>query len=596
MGLWIGLGLLVLASGPVALVVVLRLAGEVRALRRAVEARAAGGPVAPAPPRPATVVAGAPAPADVRAGVVALPRPRRDLESAFGGAWLTWLGVLALFFGTAFFLATDLRGSTVAGTGQVLVGVLVGALFLVAGRFAARRAQRFLGLGFLGGGIALLDLAAYAAYAFHHLVAGAVVFPFLFAVAVLGALLAMREDSRTIATLTLVGALSTPLFLRMESDPAPALFAYLVVVNLGAGLVATRRAWHALSLVAFAGTVLVVGLWWGRNFDRDARATACVGTTALWFLFAWQGLFAGRTPRPLGALGIAQAVVTLANGLAYATALHRLLGPDLVALRGLAIGLLALVYVGGGRVGLYAGARRDAALVTEYAGIVLAAVAVPVQFDLAWIGLGWAALALVLLQAGVTLPSFAHRALGLALLGAAAVRIVFFDTQTALRGTAALRPVVNGEFAVGVCVAGAAAAAAWLLHRRRHALGRHEAAWIDVLAVVGAALLLWRLSVEVLAVFAALDAARATSTSGRAALLTLSLVWAAYAGIAIAIGLWARYRPLRAFGIVVLGLLVLKVFVFDLQALERGYRIASFVGVGLLLLAISVLYQRERRT
>jgi uncharacterized membrane protein len=35
---------------------------------------------------------------------------------------------------------------------------------------------------------------------------------------------------------------------------------------------------------------------------------------------------------------------------------------------------------------------------------------------------------------------------------------------------------------------------------------------------------------------------------------------------------------------------------FDLSVLETGYRIASFLGVGIVLLAISVLYQRERRT
>ena len=34
----------------------------------------------------------------------------------------------------------------------------------------------------------------------------------------------------------------------------------------------------------------------------------------------------------------------------------------------------------------------------------------------------------------------------------------------------------------------------------------------------------------------------------------------------------------------------------DIQTLEKGYRIASFVGVGLLLLLISILYQRERRS
>jgi uncharacterized membrane protein len=500
---------------------------------------------------------------------------------------------LALFFGAAFFLAIDLRGSAVAGAGQVLIGALVGALFLVAGHFATRRAQRFLGLGLSGGGIALLDLAAFAAHAFHHLVPGIVVFPFLFAVAVLGAVLALREDSRTIVALTLIGALATPLFLRLESIAAPVLFLYLVAVVLGAALVATRRAWHALPFVAFAGTAIIVCVWWAQSYDRDARFFTVAGTTTLWLLFTWQGLTAGATNRPLG---VARGVVALANGLAYAVALHQALAPDLVFLRGLVIALLSLVTVAAARIAFARGAHRDAALVTEYAGVVLAAVAVPVQFDLAWVGLGWAMLALVLVQAGLALPSRAHRVLGLVLLAAAAVRIVFFDTRTAFSTYSATHPVLNGEFAVGACVAGADVVAAWLLHRRRDVLGHGEAAWIRVLVLAGAALLLWRLSVEVMAAFSALDTARGRPDSYRAALLTLSLVWAAYAGVAIAIGFAARYRPLRLFGIAVLGILVFKVFVFDLQALTGGYRIASFAGVGLLLLAISILYQRERRT
>ena len=91
-------------------------------------------------------------------------------------------------------------------------------------------------------------------------------------------------------------------------------------------------------------------------------------------------------------------------------------------------------------------------------------------------------------------------------------------------------------------------------------------------------------------------AQRRSRTWVLAALLTLSLIWATYAGVAILAGLLARYRPLRLFGVGVLGVLVVKVFLFDMQALRSGYRIASFAGVGLLLLAISVLYQRERRT
>jgi uncharacterized membrane protein len=592
-GVWIVLALVLLASGPVALVLVLRLRAQVSALREAQRAVAtAGSPalsrghVSSVPAEPSLAALPAPAPA-----APAFASRRRDLESAFGGAWLTWLGVLALFFGTAFFLATDLRGAALSGAGQVLIGALVGALFLIAGRWSAGRTQRFLGLGLLGGGIALLDLAAYAAYAFHHLIPGIVVYPFLFAVALLGAALALREESFTIAALTLCGALVTPLFLRLEADPARVLFPYLVAVNVGAAVVATRRAWRPLPPIAFAGTLLLVVLWWAGRYDLDARAAAWSGTTALWLLFAVQALVA-RGVR----LGVERGVMTLANALAYATAVHRLLAPDLVVLRGVAMGLLALVYVAGARFAARAGAPPAAAALAEYAGIVLAAIAVPVQFDLAWVGLGWAALALALVHAGLALPSRAHRVLGLALFAAAAVRILVFDTRAALGSGAALRPIANGDFVVGACVAAAVVVAAWMLHRHRDKLAPGEAGWIDVLAVAGAALLLWRLSVEVWATFAAREAARATPGALRlAALLTLSLVWAVYAGAAVVTGLATRYRPLRLFGIVVLGLLVAKVFVFDLQMLERGYRIASFVGVGLLLLAISVLYQRERR-
>jgi uncharacterized membrane protein len=54
-------------------------------------------------------------------------------------------------------------------------------------------------------------------------------------------------------------------------------------------------------------------------------------------------------------------------------------------------------------------------------------------------------------------------------------------------------------------------------------------------------------------------------------------------------------RSVRLAGMALLGLVVLKVFAVDMRALSAGYRIISFVGVGALLLAISLLYQRERR-
>jgi uncharacterized membrane protein len=76
--------------------------------------------------------------------------------------------------------------------------------------------------------------------------------------------------------------------------------------------------------------------------------------------------------------------------------------------------------------------------------------------------------------------------------------------------------------------------------------------------------------------------------------LALSIGWLAYAAVAVAMGFWKRRRSLRLAAIAMLGITVLKVFAVDLSFLGQGYRILSFLGLGVLLLAASFLYQKHR--
>jgi uncharacterized membrane protein len=73
---------------------------------------------------------------------------------------------------------------------------------------------------------------------------------------------------------------------------------------------------------------------------------------------------------------------------------------------------------------------------------------------------------------------------------------------------------------------------------------------------------------------------------------TLSLTWAAYATAAIVVGIRRRYAPIRYFAMLLFAITILKVFVIDMAELERVYRIVSVIGLGVMLLATSYLYQR----
>jgi uncharacterized membrane protein len=153
---------------------------------------------------------------------------------------------------------------------------------------------------------------------------------------------------------------------------------------------------------------------------------------------------------------------------------------------------------------------------------------------------------------------------------------------------------LNGDFLVGVATTAVLGFSAWVVSRNRDRIRPWERRLVTPFILVAASLLLWRVSVESVLVFKSREALLGADLH-LPLLLTLSLIWAVYAGLLIGAGFLFRYRPIRFLGITVLAVLLFKVFLLDMQALEKGYRIASFVGVGLLLLLISILYQRERR-
>ncbi len=57
-------------------------------------------------------------------------------------------------------------------------------------------------------------------------------------------------------------------------------------------------------------------------------------------------------------------------------------------------------------------------------------------------------------------------------------------------------------------------------------------------------------------------------------------------------GIWRSRQPIRLTAIALFGLAILKIFIYDLSFLATLYRIFSFIGLGVLLLLVSFLYQR----
>ena len=160
-------------------------------------------------------------------------------------------------------------------------------------------------------------------------------------------------------------------------------------------------------------------------------------------------------------------------------------------------------------------------------------------------------------------------------------------------------PLFNHTFLAFVLLVAAYAAAVRLYTRWDGRLNDEERSVVPALVVVANILALVALSAEAVGYFESrriLDAdAGSQRDIGLAKQLSLSVVWALYGAGLLLVGRVRRSRLLRLMALALLGLTTLKVFFLDLSALDRAYRIVSFIVLGAILLAVSYLYQKSQQ-
>jgi uncharacterized membrane protein len=132
------------------------------------------------------------------------------------------------------------------------------------------------------------------------------------------------------------------------------------------------------------------------------------------------------------------------------------------------------------------------------------------------------------------------------------------------------------------------AAFAFLFARR---LPEVAPGWVAMAAgVIGLALVFAYLTLEVRHAFH--GAILVGGRTSDAEWYSYSVVWLVYAGALLALGFHRRDPRLRHAALAIVLVTVIKVFVWDMAELSGLYRAASFLGLGLSLVAIGWLYQR----
>jgi uncharacterized membrane protein len=246
-------------------------------------------------------------------------------------------------------------------------------------------------------------------------------------------------------------------------------------------------------------------------------------------------------------------------------------------------------------------ARRRLGYLALFAAVAMGflAVAVPLQLDRQWITVAWALEAAAVWWLFGRLPHPGLKAFGALLFAGVGARLLL--NPEVLRYQERGLPVLNWLlYTYGVpalcCLLGA-----WLLKRAESAR-RHPPDW-DLLpgdrtqlapaaSLLGLLLIFALINLEIIDFFSTARYVELSMERQFARDLAMSSAWAIYAMALLLIGLWRRVRGLRILSLGFLLLTVAKVFLYDLANLVGLYRILSFLGLGVALILVSLLYQR----
>jgi len=665
--------------------------------------------VVPPPFEPEPVRAPAPvmSPAPATASPPAPARPPLDLEQRIGARWATWVGIVVILVAAALFLRWAFDNAYLGPAARVGVGIVGGLVMLLGGLSLHRRRDvPYLSEGLSGGGLGCLYLSLFAAHSLYGLIGAAAAFGSMFAVTLLGALVAVLTSRLSTAVLAVLGGLITPVLLQVERPDERNLLAYLLVLDVLALVVARFRTWPALTQLAWGGSALLLlpTLWQTPEAPHPLARLLLLSALFLVFLAApvFRERATGLRSQPI------DLALVVANAAGYFWAVYVTLEATRPGLEGpWAVGLAVLYRL----VSSDYGSRvpDDPAPVMVHEGIAwtFLTLAIPLVLNAQWVTLAWAVQGVMLLWLASRVPATVAAWGGLAALLLAGARVVAFDRYW----SADVVAVWNLTFLIHLLVAVALVAGGWLGGRvlaegpwqpSRRLL--RAALWVA--SVVTLAVLFWReptglwpatlLTLELVVVgwlargstspafpvaipFLSLvltlrvlladdDLARAAAgsllglpllsragaclaiglaggalaqapadsarhvgriLSGAAGLLFLfvlsvawtrhqdalemaarasgrlpdgdvgwrtqaglSVLWTAYAAVSLAWGFARRNPAVRYAALGLLGLTVLKVFAVDFAAVKTSYRILSFLVLGVVLLLVSLVYQK----
>jgi len=378
------------------------------------------------------------------------------------------IGMVVMFFGVSFLV----KYASSQGLFPIefrLTGVIIGAIALLIFGWKTRLRTGGYGLVLQGGGVAIIYLTLFAAAKIYGLIPLGIAFALLFLVVILGVLLALLQNTQTLAILATAGGFLAPILTSTGEGSHVGLFSFYLILNLGILAIALYKAWRLLNWIGFMFTFVITAAWGVLKYEPILYASTQPFLIAFFALYLTVSiLFSFKQPTNLKGMVDGSLVFGLplvAFGLQTALLKHTEYGLAISAV------VLAAIYLLLSATLSRRYLQTHRVLVESFLalGVSFATLAVPLALDASWTSVTWALEATGLVWVGLRQERLRPRFVGYLLHGAAAISLVIINGIHT--GTT---PIISGDFIGLILLSLTAFVIAYLLHLFNDRLGNAE--------------------------------------------------------------------------------------------------------------------------
>jgi uncharacterized membrane protein len=524
-------------------------------------------------------------------------RSSESLEGTIGKLWLNRIGIIAILIGVAYFLKYAFDSGWIGPGGRVAIGLIAGIAVVVWSESFRRKGSAAFSYSLKAIGIGILYLSLWAASQYFHLVPASVAFVAMILVTASTITLALTQDAEILAVYAMIGGFSTPALVSTGENHEIILFSYVLLLDAAILAMVSFKPWRRIVWGAMLGTATMYLGWAAEYYDLSERPATVLFASAFFAIFAMVPLLTPLTrSRWHRGYSITLMLLPLVNGAAFFLALYSMYSTEVVTLTWYALALAAVYLLLSSQFKRRVGSEPDVVktvnLLHVAVAIVFITIAIPLKLEAHWITIGWLIESAVLLGVAVQAKISFLRIFAGCALALGVCRLLFidnFNVQTLIFNARFATFLVAIAILAGIVAAG-----------ERYASER-EIPFVKLAGIALNLLALVALTSEANDYFSRQIAAT-YQHQGMYELMrqleiardfSFSAIWIVYGAALMVAGFWKRSAFIRWQAMVLLAVTIGKVFLYDSRKLQQGYRILSFIALGVLLMAISYAYHRD---